>query len=55
MPGKDGGKSTSMTGKKAKGGPKELDEHDLEHQKKLKEEQRKMKEMADKLKGGKKG
>jgi hypothetical protein len=55
MPGKAGGKSTALTGAKAKGKDKVLDEHDMEHQKKQKEEERKRKEMADKLKGGKKG
>jgi hypothetical protein len=55
MPGKDGGKSTALTGSKAKGKDKVLDEHDLEHQKKLKEEEKKRKELAAKLKGGKKG
>ena len=40
-----------MTGKKAKGAEKQLDEHDLEHQRKQKEEEKKRKELAAKLKG----
>jgi len=42
-----------MTGKKSKGAEKQLDEHDLEHQRKQREEAKAKKELADKLKAGK--
>lgn len=47
--------STAGIAKQAKGKDKEYDEHDLEHLAKMKEEARKKKELAEKLKGGKKG
>ena len=47
------GKSTALTGKKAKGAAKDYDEHDLEFQKKQREEAKAKKELADKLKAGK--
>lgn len=55
MAGKGGGKSTAATAKQAKPKEKEYDEHDLAHQAKLKEDEKKRKEMAAKIKSGKKG
>ena len=48
-------RSTAGIAKQPKAKEKEYDEHDLAHQAKLKEEARKKKELADKLKSGKKG
>ena len=55
MPGRAGGKSTANTATKAKPKEKNYTEEDLAHLNKQKEEEKKRKELAAKLKGGKKG
>ena len=52
MPGKAGGKSTALTGKKAKGKTKVVTDDDVAFKAKQKAEAKARKEAADKLKGG---